>query len=69
MGNYKIEEDMEMNAKRSVIIFSAKLARKLLKKGYTMVDITPDRTDSDGKRSVFVFCNENGIMDEMKNCN
>jgi hypothetical protein len=69
MGNYKIEEDMEMNAKRSVIIFSAKLARKLLKKGYTMVDIKPDRTDSDGKRGVFVFCNENGIMDEMKDCN
>ena len=50
----------------TVIIFSAKTARKLLKDGYNIVDIKPDKTDLEGKRSVFVFRNDNGIIDKMK---
>ena len=50
----------------TVIIFSAKTARKLLKDGYNIVDIKPDKTDFEGKRSVFVFRNDNGIIDKMK---
>lgn len=50
----------------TVIIFSAKTARRLLKDGYSIVDIKPDKTDLEGKRSVFVFKNDNGIRDKMK---
>ena len=50
--------------KKAVTIFSASTARKLLKDGYIISDIKADRTDPDGKRTVFVFRNENNIMDK-----
>ncbi len=50
----------------TVVICSAKMARKLLKDGYSIVDIKPDKTDLEGKRSVFVFKNDNGIRDKMR---
>lgn len=50
----------------TVVICSARMARKLLKDGYSIVDIKPDKTDLEGKRSVFVFKNDNGIRDKMK---
>lgn len=49
----------------AVTIFAAKTARQLLKDGFTIIDIKPDRTDIDGKRSVFVFKNENGIIEKL----
>ena len=52
-----------MNEKKSIIIFSAKKARDHLRKGYRIVDIKPDRSDEEGKRSVFVFENKEGILD------
>lgn len=56
-----------MKEKDTVIIFTAKKARALLKMGcYTLVDIKPDKTDPDGKRSVFVFKNEEGLLEKLK---
>lgn len=55
--------------KNTIIIFTAKLARNLLKDGFTIVDIKPDRTDTDGKRSIFVFKKENYIEDKIKEYN
>ena len=55
--------------KNTIVIFTAKLARSLLKDGFTIVDIKPDRTDKDSKRSVFVFRNENHIEDKIKEYN
>ncbi len=52
--------------KKAITIFTANVARKLLKDGFVMVDIKPDKTDLDGKRSVFVFRNENNIMEKIK---
>lgn len=53
--------------KKAITIFTANVARKLLKEGiFTLVDIKPDKTDPDGKRTVFVFKNENNIMDKIK---
>lgn len=52
--------------KNTIIIFTAKLARNLLKDGFTIVDIKPDRTDKDGKRSVFVFRKEKHIEEVIK---
>ena len=66
--------------KNTIVIFTAKLARNLLKNGFTIVDIKPDRdipldivyednTDEDNKRSVFIFKNENHIEDKIKEYN
>ena len=52
--------------KKALTIFTAKVARALLKDGQTLIDIKPDKTDFDGKRSVFVFKNENDIMSKVK---
>lgn len=51
--------------KETIVIFTAKKARTLLKKGYTLVDIKPDKTDFDGKRSVFIFKYEDGILENI----
>ena len=52
--------------KNTIVIFTAKLARNLLKDGFTIVDIKPDRTDREGKRSVFIFKNETNIEEHIK---
>lgn len=51
--------------KKAITIFTAKVARGLLKNGFTIIDIKPDKTDADGKRSVFIFKNENRIMERI----
>ena len=45
-----------------ITVFTAKVARKLLKEGFTIVDIKPDRLDPDHKRTLFLFKNEDGLM-------
>ena len=52
--------------KKAITIFTASKARELLKDGFTIIDIKPDKTDLDGKRSVFVFKNEKGLLDKIK---
>ncbi|WP_352399007.1 hypothetical protein [Anaerotignum sp.] len=52
--------------KDSIIIFTAKAARKLLKSGFTIIDIKPDKNDIDGKRSVFVFEYTEELMEKLK---
>ena len=52
--------------KKDVItVFTAKKARKLLKEGFTIVDIKPDKTDFEGKRTLFLFKYEDGIMESL----
>lgn len=41
--------------KETITIFTAKKARELLKNNFKLVDIKPDKTDKDNKRSIFVF--------------
>ena len=55
-----------MMDKKAITIFTAKTARALLKDGFTLIDIKPDKTDTDNKRSVFVFRNDDGIMEKIK---
>ena len=52
--------------KETIVIFTASKARELLKNGFTLVDIKPDKKDSEGKRSVFVFKNEEGLLEKIK---
>lgn len=44
-----------------IVVFTAKMAKKLLRMGYTIVDIKQDKYDKDGKRSIFFFKNENDL--------
>lgn len=53
--------------KKTIIIFTSNKARQLLRDGFKVIDIKPDKTDPDGKRSVFVFEYENGILDKIRN--
>lgn len=52
--------------KQAVTIFTAKMARRLLREGFTIIDVKPDKTDLDGKRSLFIFKNEDGLMESVR---
>ena len=64
-------EIMEKDTRQSRLIFDAKIARKLLKMGFVVIDIKPNRENTD--KSIFVFENteefQNALtqlMDEIK---
>lgn len=65
-GTGNAEKGNKIMEKETIVIFTAKKARTLLKEGFTLVDIKPDKTDSDGKRSVFVFKYDDGILEKLK---
>lgn len=52
--------------KEFVTVFTAQKARQLLKAGFTITDIKADKTDGDHKRSIFIFKNEEGLLDRLK---
>lgn len=52
--------------KDSVCIFYASQARQLLKNGYTIIDLKVDKRDPSRKRTVFVFRNEEGLIEKIK---
>ena len=61
----------EKDTRQSRLIFDAKIARKLLKMGFVVIDIKPNRENTD--KSIFVFENTDEfkqalaqIMDEIK---
>lgn len=47
-------------------VFTASMAKELLKRGYTISDLKKDKYDSEGKRSIFVFKNEMGLEETVK---
>ena len=64
-------EIKEKDMRTSRLIFDAKIARKLLKMGFVVIDIKPNRENTD--KSIFVFENTEEfkqaltqIMDEIK---
>ena len=64
-------EIKERDTRKSRLIFDAKIARKLLKMGFVVIDIKPNRENTD--KSIFVFENTEEfkqtltqIIDEMK---
>ena len=52
--------------KDSIIIFSATRARELLRAGFQIIDIKPDRKDKTHMRSVFVFRYDEKIQQYLK---
>lgn len=55
-----------MKNKEAITVFKPVIARKLLKDGYKLIDIRPDKTDFNKQRSLFVFKNEDGLMNKIK---
>lgn len=51
--------------KEVITVFTAKKARELLREGFTIVDIKPDRLDPDHKRTLFLFKNEDGLINKI----
>ena len=60
-----ITERKSFMKKDVITVFSAKVARKLLREGFTIVDIKPDRLDPDHKRTLFLFKNEDGLIEKI----
>jgi translation initiation factor 1 (eIF-1/SUI1) len=59
------------DTRKSRLIFDAKMARKLLKQGFVVIDIKPNRENTD--KTIFVFENTDEfkvalekLMDELK---
>lgn len=50
-----------MTLRTSKIVYDARIARELLRLGYTIIDIKPDKYDKDKKRTIFVFNNDEGL--------
>lgn len=49
--------------KKAQIIFTPQLARFLLKQGFTMIDLKPDKTKAHD--SIYVFRNDEGLQEAM----
>lgn len=52
--------------RKTVNVFTAACAKELLKLGYQIIDLKKDKYDEDGKRTVFVFKNEDGLEEIIK---
>lgn len=52
--------------KNSIIIFAPSKARKLLKEGFTLIDIKPDKKDTTYQRSLFVFQRTDELMNRLR---
>lgn len=60
-----LQKGNELMKKKVITVFTAKKARQLLKEGFTIVDIKPDRLDPSHKRTLFLFKNEEGLMEKI----
>lgn len=58
--------NMENKERKTIVIFSATRARELLKAGFQIIDIKPDRKDKTHMRSVFVFRYDERIHQYLK---
>lgn len=63
--------DNKKDTRKSRLVFDAKMARKLLKQGFVVIDIKPNRENTD--KTIFVFENTDEfkvalekLMDELK---
>lgn len=49
--------------RKGIIVFTGKVARELLRRGYTIIDVKPDKTNK--IKSIYVFKRENDIEKEI----
>ena len=57
---------MENKERKTIVIFAASRARQLLKAGFQIIDIKPDRKDKTHMRSVFIFRYDERIQQYLK---
>ncbi len=57
---------MNITEKTSILVFTSQAARILLKDGYRIIDIKPDKLDPDGKRTIYVFKNDKGLKEKLQ---
>ena len=57
---------MENKERKTIVIFTASRARELLRAGFQIIDIKPDRKDKTHMRSVFVFRYDEKIQQYLK---
>lgn len=55
-----------MTMKETVVIYTGKMARVLLREGFELVDIRPDKTDPERKRSVFIFKKDIALLERLE---
>lgn len=55
---------MNIDNIRGLVVINPKYAKELLRLGYHIVDIKPDRTDK--RRSVFIFKDEGAIHEDLQ---
>lgn len=53
----------ETDELNGIVVISTSIAKELLKKGYQIIDIKPNKFDR--KRTVFVFAKDEGIKEEL----
>ena len=61
-ANNKLKERL-FNMKECQIVLSGRLARILLREGYTIVDVKPQKENKE--RTLFVFKNEEGLQERI----
>ena len=49
--------------RKGIIVFTGRVARELLRRGYTIIDVKPDKTNK--IKSIYVFRRENEIEKEL----
>lgn len=57
--------DKNNNKKEAVVVFAAWKARELIRRGYHVIDIKPDRDDPTGARTLFLFDKTDEIMHQL----
>lgn len=57
---------MDRNKKQSVCVLNAADAKVLVRSGFRITDLKPDRNDPDKKKTIFVFQNEPGLYEKLK---
>lgn len=53
-----------INTEKGLVVTRGSFARKLLRKNYTIIDVKPDRANT--QKTVFIFRIENDIENELK---
>ena len=56
----------KIKKEKTIVIFTASRARQLLKAGFQIIDIKPDRKDKTHMRSVFIFRYDERIQQYLK---
>ena len=57
---------MNNTEKDGILVFYASVAKSLLKDGFQIIDLKPDKYDLDKKRTIFVFRNQSGLVERIE---